>query len=97
MANDGFGNDGEGSKMRSSPLEALLVLELHRAMFRFNHAKTDEDRELLHKQVEAAERNLAEFERGINDGQVQGTKKDDNTGKTSTNMWALRQANHKSK
>ena len=83
--------------MRSSPLEALLVLELHRAMFKFNHAKTDADRELLHKQVETAEKNLAEFVKEANDGQIQGTKKADNTGKTGTNMWALRKANHKSR
>ena len=58
MADDGSQYDGACRKMRSSVTEAMLVLEHHRAIFRFKNSVTPEDKIVFEEQVKQAEKRL---------------------------------------
>jgi len=47
--------------MRSDVKEAMLVLELHRAHFRFKHSESPEDRLVFGEQVKQAEKRLQTY------------------------------------
>lgn len=72
--------------------EAMLVLEHHRALFRYKNAQNERERAVFKEQVKTAEANLRAYEEGLNGKGVQDTQKADNTGKASPTLCFVRRA-----
>ena len=69
--------------------EAMLVLEHHRALFRYKNAQNERERAVFKEQVKTAEENLRAYEEGLNDRRVQGNEKVNNSGEAGSNLRIL--------
>lgn len=79
--------------MSDKVVEALLVLEHHRALFRLKHARTEGERYRYLKEVQLAEEHLKAYEEGLNGKGVQDNKETDNTGKAVPTLRFVRSTN----